>query len=308
MLYAQPTFTRGHGFGNRLFPWARARVFAERHGARFVTPCWTRWAVGPWLRGGIARRHYRTQILLTGLFRAREGDVGVLEAVRATRNATVVAEPADLADAVPSTSSNDVVVRFEGYREYFRPLRGRERFLLDELRAITRPRWLALSDRHADVEVVANVRCGRDFARVRPAEGRIDPGDATPLPWFVDAVECVRRAAGRRARVLVVSDGTPSDLAPLLRLPDVELVRPGCAISDLLVLSRARVLLASGSSSFSAWGAFLGGMTVASHPGQPLTTWGLPDPSGAATRVELEPGRPSAGFLAAVAAALGPPR
>src|SRR5688500_18711768 len=46
VLYVRPRFTRGHGFGNRLFPWARARVFAATTGARFVTPLWTRFAVG----------------------------------------------------------------------------------------------------------------------------------------------------------------------------------------------------------------------------------------------------------------------
>jgi hypothetical protein len=109
---------------------------------------------------------------------------------------------------------------------------------------------------------------------------------------------------GRDVRAHIVSDGTPQDLAPLLALPNVELVRPGCAISDLLVASRARVLLASGSSSFSAWAAFFGGMPAASHPGQPLTEWGLAAVESGSPRLELDLERPDPGFLAAAATAL----
>ena len=152
--------------------------------------------------------------------------------------------------------------------------------------------------------IAINVRCGRDFPSVPARTTRLRFGEATPIQWFVRALRLVREAAGHRARAFVVSDGTPRQLRGLLAEPDVRLVRPGCAISDLLVLARARVLLASGSSSFSAWGSFLGSMPAASHPGQPLTDWRLPPVDGAALRVELDPGAPDERFLASVASRL----
>jgi hypothetical protein len=96
---------------------------------------------------------------------------------------------------------------------------------------------------------------------------------------------------------VVVSDGSPAALGDLLSIDGVTLLRPGCAISDLLVLSRARVLLASGSSSFSAWGAFLGQMPVASHPGQPMSDWRI-HPSRGQHLGEFVPGDHASPFLA----------
>lgn len=299
MLYCRPCFTRGHGLGNRLFPWARARLFAASTGARFIDPVWVRPALGPMLRGGIALRHYRSQILLLGLFRRRPGDLGVLQGWWVARGATRISEPA--ATIVPRTSAaataDDVLVEFRGYEGYFAPLLGREELLRSELRAVARPRLLLRADRLGPVPIAINVRCGRDFPKASPGAERIAPGEATPLGWFVEALRLVRRSMGARVPAFVVSDGGVGDLAVLLAEPEVRLVRPGCAVTDLLVLLRARVLLASGSSSFGAWAAFLGGMPAATHPGQPLAAWALPPEEGEALRVELDTRRPDDRFL-----------
>src|SRR5438105_2657648 len=148
LLLARPKFTRGHGFGNRLFPWARARVFAATHGATSVATPWTRLAVGPLLRGGLALRHYRTQILLLGILRAAPGDLSARIALRLARRGTVVREPSDPRAPwePPANARGPVVVEFEGYRDFFAPLLGHEAELLADLRAIARPRWLALAD------------------------------------------------------------------------------------------------------------------------------------------------------------------
>ena len=95
------------------------------------------------------------------------------------------------------------------------------------------------------------------------------------MSWFVNGLEWVRNTIGYPAQAVVVSDGTSEELGPLLSLENVAFIRPGCAISDLLILANSRVLLASGSSSFSAWASFLGQMPTISHPGQPLSWFGL---------------------------------
>jgi hypothetical protein len=79
-------------------------------------------------------------------------------------------------------------------------------------------------------------------------------------------------------------------------MENVEFVRPGTAISDLLILSRGKVLLASGSSSFAAWGAFLGQMPSATHPGQPLSDWNIVPEKGQFIG-EVNPGSPPREFL-----------
>lgn len=91
----------------------------------------------------------------------------------------------------------------------------------------------------------------------------------------MDGLDWVGETAGYPVQAFVVSDGIKGELEPLLKLGNVECVRSGCAISDLLILARSQVLLASGSSSFSAWASFLGQMPTISHPGQPLSWFGL---------------------------------
>ena len=77
-----------------------------------------------------------------------------------------------------------------------------------------------------------------------------------PMSWFCAVVNELRRKLGPR-RVLVFSDGTTEELKPLLTLPMTERRTFGSALADLIALSRARVLVAPGST-FSMWGAFLG--------------------------------------------------
>jgi len=65
--------------------------------------------------------------------------------------------------------------------------------------------------------------------------------------------------------VTVFSDGTDEQLAPVLSLPGVRRAAP--AVVDLIRMSRARVLVTTGTSSFSAWAAYLGGMPTPWYPG-----------------------------------------
>ena len=96
-----------------------------------------------------------------------------------------------------------------------------------------------------------------------------------------------------------MSDGQPHELRELLDEPGVELVTPASPISDMLLLSRAEVLIGSGGSSFSAWASFLGGMPTVSHPGQSLR-WFLKTINPTQFVGELDPGAPTPEFLAAI--------
>lgn len=277
MMICRARFGRGFGFGNRLFPWARCGVFSARHGVPMVAPVWFRPAVGQLFRGGVSYGSYLRQIMLAGLFRPGPDDIGLgrYAYLRLTRGLTVVGEPPDLlaTDWPSSWPNDDCLVTFEGVGAFFEPLNGHAPLLLERLRSIAHPRYLALADAPPDVPIGICVRLGNDFAEPVAVDGRITGLRKTPVDWFVTMLRAVRVAAGRRARAYVVSDGTPAQLSALLAEPDVTFVRPGTAIGDLLLLSRARVLLASGASTFAAWGAFLGQMPSATHPGQPLRWW-----------------------------------
>jgi hypothetical protein len=72
--------------------------------------------------------------------------------------------------------------------------------------------------------------------------------------------------------VVVFSDGSDSELRPILGMPGVARARPMSAMDDIWGLASASVLVAS-SSTFSAWGAFLGNAPVIWNARAPLREW-----------------------------------
>ena len=303
MLYYKARFGRGllgrgSGLGNRLFPWSRYRIFAEFNTGASIAPIWMRPAVGQLWRGGISYRDYLRQLVLFGLFRKRDDELGVIVGNLSAIGAVRVAEPMDPATAISTAAypGRDVKVVFEGYERYFRPLNGWDEFLLRELRATAKSAYRNMADEWGEIPVGICVRCGNDFKAPEGDCARLKPGERTPVPWFTQSLALIRRVVGRPVRAFVVSDGTRHQLRELLEMEDVVFVRPGCAISDLLALARARVLLVSGSSSFCAWASFLGQMPSISHAGQPLADWGI-EPRCGQYMGEFDPQNPDLTFL-----------
>ena len=252
------------GLANKLFPWARCRVFSLEHGIPMLAPWWPQLKLGPLLRG---ERDWR---LYTDLFaRGVPGQVMGPRRLWLRLWAPQVPEPADLHHA-PSSGMPGAVVVFAGGDGFFQPLTGWHAVLQRELRAMTRRRWLLGADRVGEVRIGVHVRRG-DFAVASAAEefrwrGLLQ----TPLSWFVDGLRAIRARTGHLVPATVVSDAPNSELRELLDEARVSRVDTGSAIGDLLVLSRAKLLLGSGGSSFSAWAAFLGQMPAVTYPGQSL--------------------------------------
>jgi len=273
MIYCQPIFLRGAGLGTRLFPWAKSKIFSQQHQIPMLYPQWVQPRLGPLLRGGIDLHCYTTQILLLNLFYKQPDEVGGLKRQLLQRKAKkqLVAEGFEFfIDQVKD--KEDVILQFKLDEGYFETLHGFDQFLLQHLRSMTKKRWLKLADDVGDVPIAINVRCGNDFREAKTEQDYYTKGAIkSPLQWYMDSLTSVREAIGYAAKAIVVSDGTPEQLQGLLDMENVVFHRPGCAISDLLLLSRAQIFIASGGSSFSAWASFLGQMPTISHPGQSLT-------------------------------------
>jgi hypothetical protein len=88
-----------------------------------------------------------------------------------------------------------------------------------------------------------------------------------PIDWYVSVVRTLRRGISGDLPVHLFSDGTDRELGPLLALPGCRRVAFGSSIADLLALSRASLLIASGST-FSMWASYLGRMPVIWYKGQ----------------------------------------
>jgi hypothetical protein len=260
------------GLGNKLFPWARCRAFALEHGIDMLAPNWMQLRLGPFLRADRDKRLYANLFKL-----APPGYVSGLLGRVLSLTGRAVDEPADLHAPPPDRAAN-VTVIFRGERDHFGALNGRHDGLLHELRSMTREHWVRRADAAGPVAIGIHVRRG-DFAEASRADDYILRGGLrTPIAWFASRLRAIRAACGFTVPATVVSDAPDHALRELLSEDAVVRVDTGSAVGDLLVLSRAKVLLASGGSSFSAWAAFLGQMPALAYPGQSLA-WFKIDPT-----------------------------
>lgn len=273
-----------------------------------LAPRWFQPRIVPLLRGGVNWLSYHRQFLLLTVFKRHQDDVRGIKRLWLEMIANKIPGPLDFTAPFAGSLSKTNIVIFKGDRDHFRSLFGWEQFLLGELRAIAREKWLRLVDNIGTVPIAINVRRAKDFPEAKQ-EDLTSPTDPvrTPLNWFIRSLEVIRSRVGYPARTFVVSDGSEHDLRNLLALENVFFVRPGCAIIDLLVLAKAKILIASGGSSFSAWAAFLGRMPVISLPVQSLSWFGL-QKEWRPYVGEFDRSNPSESFIEQAKAILGPLR
>src|SRR5215211_7689055 len=236
MLYCKVTFDRS-GLGNRLFPWARCRLFAEDRDATMLAPRW-HWPprIGPLLRGIHNLESFLSvlhpQEWYVGLFRPGPRELTGVARSRVERTARVIPEPANLA-VRPTSLDDGVLVEFRGIGEYFAPLNGREDFLHRELRATARASSVRLADSVRGVPIGIHVRLG-DFVYAKDAQDMKMGPRRTPMDWYVNSLLALRAAIGAPAPAYILSDGTADQLRPLLALENIRLVRGDDPISGIL--------------------------------------------------------------------------
>lgn len=280
-LYCYPKFVRSSGIGNRLFPWARSVLFAERHKAQMLPPRWVSLRRGPLLRGGrlgggVPLAHVAGKLLLIGNFAPVPLTQRILRARLLARGRIVPEAEFDETEFGSGNENHETIVQFEQYGAMFSDVKGQSGLLLRRLREIVRPDILSAVDAASIAPIVLNVRGASDFALARAPSDLIGMGGVqTPIAWFRAALQRLRDASASDIPAIVVSDVADSALADLLSLKNVVRCHTRYALQDLLTLSRAKVIIGSGGSSFTAWGAYLAQAHVITVQGQSLKWFNL---------------------------------
>ena len=305
VIFVDTEFVRASGLGNRLFPWARSRIAARQLGARCVSADWGHLRRGPLLRGGIDYLHAARKILLLDNFMRAPGEVAGIRKRLLRSRLPAVSEAELTTDARPSPSEGLRIV-FRGDGAHFADLHAEQAFVRARFHEIVKPKWHKLVRDLPHAPIGLNIRLGRDFAVARSPRDFVERGAVqTPVSWFVDALRTLRAITRKALPAIVVTDGTPRQLAPLLALPDVHYCRTPAAATDLLALARARFLVGTGGSSFTAWAAFLGQIPIVSIPGQSFRWFKLGDPAHGPQAEELDPLAPSDAVRALIHDRLG---
>ena len=273
MLYAYPRFVRQSGIGNRLFPWARAYLFAKAHGAKLIWPNWEHLRVGVLFKGGVRWQDFPGKIFLFGNFMPDHTYVSGLRKQIILRTGQKLAELDTL--QIKHNSRSPQIIVFDGVGNLFTDLAGSHVVLRNALVSIASP--AVMSSLQITLPPIAlNIRRGKDFRDPKDPEEFVTSGALrTPLEWFRMTLQRIRRLVGSEIGAYVVSDGDEADLNSVLSLPNTVHIKTQTALADLLLLSQARLLVASGGSAFSAWGAFLSEAPTLCIPGQSFTWFGL---------------------------------
>ena len=245
-----------HGLGNKLFPWARCRIFSHVHGIPMLAPAWFQIPKGLFVP--IFEKKYYFKTFFHNLFKrdGRNGDIKGLKKLWLNCTAEVKEEPEKLFAFVRENSRRDQIVTFRREpqtwpQNRFLPLNGWDEFLHQELRTITQGRWLRIVDSFEEVPIGIPVRFEMQIG------GSLD--------WFIESLKAIRTILGFPAQAIVTTDGSKKDVRALLAMENIQFPHAS-AIAELLVLSKAKVLLASGHSSFSTWASFLGQMPTICNP------------------------------------------
>jgi hypothetical protein len=276
MLKTECLFERGSGIGTRLFPWARCTIFSKINSISMLSPNWVQPRIGPLLRGGIDLNAYHRQILLLGLFSESENMVSGFNKYYTKCLYGRLPEPEDFKKKLAPIPNGNSIITFSGDGGRFANLNGMDQLLYKYIREITKSKWLEFADSFTSIPIGINIRLGNDFKTPSNIDDHYtNEATKTSVQWFVQSLKFIRMTLGFNAPAYVVTDGSAEDISELLLLPNTHFVRPGCAISDLLILSKAKVLLRSGGSSFSAWASFLGQMPTISHEGQSMKEFNM---------------------------------
>ena len=241
------------GLGNKLFVWARALVFARRHGLPLVV---TGWCTPRWralLKGGDARLYWN--------FFSAWNELPASERSRAK----VLHEP-----GLNEPLQSDVTVyefsQMPHWKNYFADLH--------DYRALIRREFYShlTAARRREVATMSNpmvclqIRLG-DFRHLRADEQFSKVGGVrTPLEYFHQWIEKLRSVHGSALPVTLVSDGSATELASLLALPHVSHTPGRTGIADLILMANSRLLVCSAGSTFSHWAGFLGDPVLIHHP------------------------------------------
>lgn len=248
----------GAGLGNILFPWARGVVFARKNNCKKINSTWSTFKLGTYLRKEKDKRTYHnifSENNIGGFLKGFYLLVG--------KNINEV----DLKNKKLISEIRPQIVNFSGMKNQMVDIIDDYAIVREELYKIVRTKHLRLADKNKPKAIAIHIRLG-DFYQPK-SEKEIRQGKTNcrlPLKWYITVINKIREVQGENLHVSVFSDGTNQQLKEVLELPNVSRVENGTAISDMLSLSYAKILVAS-NSTYSLWASYLGRTHTIWFPG-----------------------------------------
>ena len=230
----------GAGLGNILFPWATAIVYAKTHNLIRLQTTWKNLKIGTFLRKERDKRMY------FDLFTGKDGVGGLKKFLLL-----------NFTNKVKCFSSMD---------DLFEPFKHEHNFVKTELLKIINPYHIEKAEEFNPNSVALHIRMG-DFEE--PENEQLLRDGAwnyrLPLKWYIVIIDKIRLKSN--LPIYIFSDATDKELQDVLSFSNCRRAYFGSSISDMIALSRCKVLVSS-ASTFSMWASFLGQIPTIWFPGQ----------------------------------------
>lgn len=257
------------GLGNMLFVWANAVLFAEINNFPVVAPNWdaSMFRLGPYLRGELYKRFY-------GKLFSSKNYVSRLNYLFANfrKDRRIYYNPSisklELSQLEVADCYIFIFDKMLRYGDCFIDLKEYQSFIKQKLIASIRSSVYEVIANNPAPEIGIHVRLS-DFRKLKTGEDFTNPDSAfirTPIHWYINVISTIRKVAGYDVPATIFSDGYDSELSELLKLPQVSRSPFASALSDMLTLSRSKLLITSSGSTFSYWASYLGQCPTIWHP------------------------------------------
>lgn len=263
------------GLCHSLLAWARAVAWADENQAKLIAPNWSsiRGRVGPIIRQERDKRQYQRLFHFPRYINGFKKLYLLNSSILVPMNTHVGPERFEPKSRCIFVFENLISNNEE---TYFHEIVGKQTLIKNELISITKQKYLPSQETQKFIAI--HVRRG-DFQK-HTSSAFLENGSKNsciPISWFVSMLNDIRAFLNYDIPAIVYSDGSTTELKPLLSLPNTKRSPYKASITDLLYIGASKLLLSSGSG-FSMWGAYLGSTPRICYPGQKFCSVLQPNP------------------------------
>lgn len=263
--YVYPKFSKyeflgfrlsGPGLGNLLFIYARALIYAEKYHLQIIWPTWFSFRIGPWLKHEMDKRTYHD------LFVNNSGYINGL-----MKYYLLATSSKDECSDSMKDKTKIVLFTYNHMKMSFEDLIPYRELIVTDLEKNLQGRNTIYKNFDYKNTIAVHVRLG-DFKPL--TESKLAAGKNNlriPISWYVDIIQTIQSRIGKNIHFLIYSDGTDSELTPILNIKGTERISFGNSIADIFGMANSKIILASGSS-FSMWARFIGQSSCLTYIGQ----------------------------------------
>lgn len=244
----------GPGLGNLLFIWARAIVYADKFNLPVLSPNWRTFKIGTYLRLEKDKRNYRNLFINDGIKGFKKYLVQ-LYSIQQIQNSKI-----------KSFLHIPEVIIFSGMKNQMTDIINDHVLVKKTLYSILSEDVIKLIDLNNPISIGVHIRFGdfqpenEDHLRLGKTNTRI------PMNWYITQINKLKQKFGNNIHFKIFSDGSIDELSQVLSIENVRLVQGGNALSDLISLSRSKLIISS-NSTFSLWASYLGRCHTIWFPG-----------------------------------------